>query len=96
MAMNLWYRKSVLDAAGLKVPETWSDWKAASEKLSTNGFFGMGLPANKQLYTDQTSTILRRWQHSTTIPVSRSCHRQTARRGPGAKRKPASDPRAAV
>jgi multiple sugar transport system substrate-binding protein len=54
MAMNLWYRKSVLDAAGLKVPESWSDWKAASEKLSTNGVFGMGLPANKQLYTDQT------------------------------------------
>ncbi|MDX3924280.1 MAG: sugar ABC transporter substrate-binding protein [Shinella sp.] len=54
MAMNLWYRKSVFDAAGLKVPETWTDWKAAAEKLSTDGVYGIGVPANKQLYTDQT------------------------------------------
>jgi multiple sugar transport system substrate-binding protein len=54
MAMNLWYRKSVLDAAGVAVPTSWDEWKAAAEKLSTDGVSGMGLPANKQLYTDQT------------------------------------------
>jgi len=54
MAMSLWYRKSVLDGAGLKVPETWADWKAAAEKLSVDGTYGIGVPANKQLYTDQT------------------------------------------
>jgi multiple sugar transport system substrate-binding protein len=54
MAMNLWYRKSVLDAAGVAVPKTWNDWKAAAEKLTADGVSGMGLPANKQLYTDQT------------------------------------------
>jgi multiple sugar transport system substrate-binding protein len=54
MTMNLWYRKSVLEAAGVEVPATWADWRAAAEKLSTDGVSGMGLPANKQLYTDQT------------------------------------------
>ena len=54
MSMNLWYRKSVFEKAGIAVPETWADWKAAAEKLSTDGVYGMGLPANKQLYTDQT------------------------------------------
>lgn len=54
MTMNLWYRKSVLEAAGIAVPNSWADWSAAAEKLSTDGVSGVGLPANKQLYTDQT------------------------------------------
>lgn len=54
MAMNLWYRKSSFEAAGLKAPETWSEWKAAADKLSADGVYGIGVPANKQLYTDQT------------------------------------------
>ncbi len=54
MTMNLWYRKSVLENAGLDVPGTWDEWRAAAEKLSADGVSGMGLPANKQLYTDQT------------------------------------------
>jgi len=54
MTMNLWYRKSVLEEAGLNVPATWEEWRAAAEKLSADGVSGMGLPANKQLYTDQT------------------------------------------
>lgn len=53
-SMNLWYRKSVFEAAGIAVPETWDDWKAAAEALSTDSMYGIGLPANKQLYTDQT------------------------------------------
>lgn len=54
MSMNLWYRPSVLEEAGLDVPATWDDWQAAAEALTGDGTYGMGLPANQQLYTDQT------------------------------------------
>ena len=54
MAISLWYRNSVLKAAGVEAPKTWSEWQAVAEKLSANGKYGIGLPANKQLYTDQT------------------------------------------
>jgi multiple sugar transport system substrate-binding protein len=54
MSMNLWYRPSVLEAAGIDVPTTWEEWKAAAETLTADGAYGMGLPANQQLYTDQT------------------------------------------
>lgn len=54
MTLNLWYRKSVFEEAGLAIPTSWDEWRAAAEKLTTDGRFGMGLPANKQLYTDQT------------------------------------------
>lgn len=54
MTMNLWYRKSVLEEAGIGVPSTWEEWRAAAETLSVDGVSGMGLPANRQLYTDQT------------------------------------------
>ncbi len=53
-SMNLWYRKSVFDKAGIKVPVTWDEWTAAAKALSKDGMYGIGLPANKQLYTDQT------------------------------------------
>jgi multiple sugar transport system substrate-binding protein len=54
MTMHLWYRPSVLEAAGVAVPTTWEEWRAAAEALTKDGQYGMGLPANKQLYTDQT------------------------------------------
>lgn len=54
MTLNLWYRKSVLEEAGLEVPTSWDEWRGAAEALTADGRFGMGLPANKQLYTDQT------------------------------------------
>lgn len=54
MTMNLWYRPSVLEAAGVAVPTTWEEWRAAAEALTADGQFGLGLPANRQLYTDQT------------------------------------------
>jgi multiple sugar transport system substrate-binding protein len=54
MTMHLWYRPSVLEAAGVAVPTTWDEWRAAAETLTVDGQYGMGLPANKQLYTDQT------------------------------------------
>ena len=54
MTMNLWYRKSDFEKAGLKVPTSWSEWEAAGQALSKDGVYGIGVPANKQLYTDQT------------------------------------------
>jgi multiple sugar transport system substrate-binding protein len=54
MSLNLWYRKSVFEKAGVEVPNSWAEWKAAAEKLSSGNVYGIGLPANKQLYTDQT------------------------------------------
>ncbi|MCY4258713.1 MAG: ABC transporter substrate-binding protein [Rhodobacteraceae bacterium] len=54
MTLNLWYRKSVFEEAGLDVPASWDEWRAAAEALTADGRFGMGLPANRQLYTDQT------------------------------------------
>ncbi len=54
MAHSLWYRKSVFEEAGLEPPTTWDEWLAAAEALTTDEQFGIGLPANKQLYTDQT------------------------------------------
>jgi multiple sugar transport system substrate-binding protein len=53
MAQSIWYRKSVLEAAGIEVPTTWDELLAAAEKLTADGKYGIGLPANKQLYTDQ-------------------------------------------
>jgi len=53
MAHSLWYRKSVLAEAGVEPPTTWDELLAAVETLTTEGQYGIGLPANKQLYTDQ-------------------------------------------
>lgn len=54
MTLNLWYRKSVLEEAGIDVPTSWEEWRSAAQALTTDGRYGMGLPANRQLYTDQT------------------------------------------
>jgi multiple sugar transport system substrate-binding protein len=54
MALSLWYHKPMLQAAGVQPPKTWSEWQAAAKALTKGGVYGMGLPANKQLYTDQT------------------------------------------
>lgn len=54
MAHSLWYRKSVFEAAGVEVPTTWDEWLAVTEELTTGDQYGIGLPANKNLYTDQT------------------------------------------
>lgn len=53
MSFNLWYHKSDLEKAGLEVPKTWAELKTAAETLTKDGIYGLGLPANKQLYTDQ-------------------------------------------
>lgn len=54
MVHSLWYRKSVFAEAGVSVPTTWDEWKSVTETLSKDGTYGIGLPANKQMYTDQT------------------------------------------
>ena len=54
MALSLWYRKSDFEAAGIEPPKTWSDLKKAAKALTKEGVYGIGLPGNKQLYTDQT------------------------------------------
>jgi len=54
MGLSLWYRKSDFESAGIKPPETWSDLKKAAKALTKDGVYGIGLPGNKQLYTDQT------------------------------------------
>src|SRR5690606_14888689 len=54
MAHSLWYRKSVFEEAGIEPPTTWDEWLAAAEALTTDGQYGIGIPANKNLYTDQT------------------------------------------
>lgn len=53
MAHSLWYRKSVFAEAGVQPPATWDEWLAAVETLTTDTQYGVGLPANKALYTDQ-------------------------------------------
>lgn len=54
MAHSLWYRESVFAEAGVEPPTTWDEWLAAVETLTTDDQYGIGLPANRQLYTDQT------------------------------------------
>lgn len=53
MAHSIWYRNSVFAEAGIEPPQTWDEWLAAVEALTKDGQYGIGLPANKQLYTDQ-------------------------------------------
>jgi multiple sugar transport system substrate-binding protein len=39
------YRKDLLDAAGLKAPETWGELRAAAKALTTDGQYGMSMSA---------------------------------------------------
>lgn len=55
MAHSLWYRKSVFAEAGVEPPTTWDEWLAAVQTLTTDTQYGIGLPANRHLYTDQTT-----------------------------------------
>jgi multiple sugar transport system substrate-binding protein len=55
MSHLLWYRKDILRANGVETaPRTWDELLATAKKLTKGGKFGIGLPANKHLYTDQT------------------------------------------
>jgi multiple sugar transport system substrate-binding protein len=54
MSQSLWYRKSVFEKAEVTPPTTWDEWLDAVQKLTADNQYGIGLPANRQLYTDQT------------------------------------------
>ena len=54
MTHSLWYRKDILEKAGVAPPRTWDELLAAARVLTGSGRYGIGLPANKHLYTDQT------------------------------------------
>ncbi len=56
MAHSLWYHVDMFEEAGIEPPETWDEWLAAVEALTDEeaGVYGIGLPANRHLYTDQT------------------------------------------
>jgi ABC-type glycerol-3-phosphate transport system substrate-binding protein len=47
----LWYRKDLLDAAGLKPPTNWEDMKDAAAKLTKGGKFGFAYPAGNNRQT---------------------------------------------
>lgn len=53
MAQSLWYRKSMFEEAGVTPPTTWEEWQAAAEALTSDGVYGVGLPASRTLYADQ-------------------------------------------
>jgi multiple sugar transport system substrate-binding protein len=53
MAMSLWYRADVLEAAGIEPPTTWDELLEAAEALTGDGRYGIGLPGSRSLYTDQ-------------------------------------------
>lgn len=53
MAQSLWYHKGMFDEAGVTPPTTWEEWQAAAEALTGDGVYGVGLPATRNLYTDQ-------------------------------------------
>lgn len=55
MSHNLWYSKSAFEKAGVTVPTTWDEWLAVAEKLTNGTQYGIGLPGNKNLYTDQVA-----------------------------------------
>jgi len=57
---NLFYRPSMFEEAGVKVPKTWDEWLEAAEKLTidknSDGVidqYGIGLVASKTACTDQ-------------------------------------------
>lgn len=52
----IFYRKDLLEAAGVDVPTTWEEWRAAMEAVHnpTEGVMGLAVPARQGLYdTDQ-------------------------------------------
>ncbi len=55
MVQSLWYNVDTFKKANVKPPTTWSELLAAAKALHNpdKGVYGIGLPANKNLYTDQ-------------------------------------------
>ncbi len=53
MAHAVWYNIDDLAEAGIEEPSTWDEWASAVEALTGDGRYGIGVPANRNLYTDQ-------------------------------------------
>jgi multiple sugar transport system substrate-binding protein len=54
MVQMLWYRKDLLEKAGVtEAPQTWEELRAAAEAGTADGQSGIALPAGKNLATDQ-------------------------------------------
>ncbi len=43
-AQVMWYRKDLLEAAGLEVPKTWEEFAAAAKALTKDGVYGCSFP----------------------------------------------------
>ena len=53
MAHAIWYNIDDFEAAGIEELNNWEEWASAVEALTGDGTYGIGLPANRNLYTDQ-------------------------------------------
>ena len=56
MIQVLWYRKDLLEEAGIdgdSPPENWDELYEYAETLTDDGVYGMGLPTGRHLFTDQ-------------------------------------------
>lgn len=53
MVQSIWYRKDLLEEAGVAPPTTWEELLAAAEALTEGDRYGIGLPGSRSLYTDQ-------------------------------------------
>ncbi|MQA06345.1 MAG: extracellular solute-binding protein [Streptosporangiales bacterium] len=53
MVQVLWYRKDLLDEAGVEPPKSWDDLLTAAKQLDAGKTSGIALPAGRNLATDQ-------------------------------------------
>lgn len=53
MTHSLWYRKDMLEEAGLEPPSTWDELLEVAAALTGDGRYGIGIPGSRSLYTDQ-------------------------------------------
>lgn len=54
MQQMLWYRKDLFAEAGIEAaPETWEELVHAAEQLTTDGRYGIAVPAGRNLASDQ-------------------------------------------
>jgi multiple sugar transport system substrate-binding protein len=57
---NLWYRKDLLDAAGMKPPTTWDELVAAAKATTKGDIYGNSLPFGR---TSMASTMMVNFVH---------------------------------